>query len=66
MALTGQVIVLNFEQVRSSAYSELHEGAMYIQDEEQVDSYTMAAKSLRWVALSPDQSRDLIEDMLQA
>ncbi|GAB3556902.1 transcriptional regulator with XRE-family HTH domain [Actinopolyspora lacussalsi] len=66
MALTGQFIVLDFEQVRSIAYSELHDGAVYIQDEEQVDSYTMAAESLQRVALGPDQSRDLIEDMLKA
>ncbi|SFT55954.1 hypothetical protein SAMN04487904_103434 [Actinopolyspora lacussalsi subsp. righensis] len=66
MTLTGQFTVLDFEQVRSIVYSELHDGAVYIQDEEQVDSYTMAAESLQRVALGPEQSRDLIEDMLKA
>lgn len=62
-ALTGQFIVLDFENVRSVAYTELHDGAVYIQDPDQVGSYTMAAESLQRVALSPQQSIKLIKHM---
>ncbi len=64
-AYTGQFIVLDFENVRSIGYSELHDGAVYIQDPDQVDSYTMAAESLQRVALGPEQSAALIKAMLE-
>ncbi|MGP4021619.1 helix-turn-helix domain-containing protein [Saccharopolyspora sp. 5N708] len=64
-AHTGQFIVLDFEDVRSIAYSELHDGAVYVQDMDQVDSYNMAIDSLQRVALSPQQSIMLIKRILK-
>ncbi|QIZ38228.1 DUF5753 domain-containing protein [Saccharopolyspora sp. ASAGF58] len=51
-ALTGQFIVLDSDNVRSIAYAELHDGAIYIHDSEQIPSYTMTAESLQRVALT--------------
>lgn len=62
-AMTGQFIVLDFESVRSIAYAELHDGAVYIQDSEQVRSYTLVAENLQRVALGPEQSIKLIRSM---
>jgi len=65
-ALTGQFVVLDFENVRSIGYTELHDGAVYVQDPDQVRSYTMTAENLQRVALGPDQSAALIRSMMQA
>ena len=40
------------------------DGAVYLQDPDQVSSYRMVAGNLRQVALGPDQSIALIESML--
>lgn len=63
-AHTGQFTVLDFETVRSIAYSELHDGAVYVQDPDEVSSYNMAIESLQRVALGPEQSALLIKQML--
>lgn len=63
--VTGQFVVLEFEQVRSIAYSELLDGAMYIQDPDDVATYSMSAESVRDIALSPDESFALIDAMVQ-
>lgn len=60
----GQFIVLDFEQARPIAYSELHDGAVYLQDPEPVRSYKLAAENLRRVALGPEQSVALLRSML--
>ena len=44
---TGSFAILDFEKVRSVAYSELLDGAMYIQDPDDVATYRMAAESVQ-------------------
>jgi len=63
-ALAGPFVLLDFESARSVCYVELNDGAVYLQDSEQVESSRMVAGSLRQVALGPDQSVALIESML--
>jgi transcriptional regulator with XRE-family HTH domain len=63
-ALTGQFVVLGFESVRSIGYVELHDGALYLQDADQVGTYSMVAKDLQRAALTPERSRALIQSML--
>jgi transcriptional regulator with XRE-family HTH domain len=63
-ALTGQFVVLGFETVRSIGYVELHDGAVYLQDAEQVRTYTMVANDLQRAALAPERSIDLIQSMI--
>jgi hypothetical protein len=48
------------------AYSELIDGAMYVQDPDGVRTYSMVADNLRQVALSPADSRALIRDVTGA
>lgn len=64
-ATNGQFVVLDFESVRSIGYVELHDGAVYVQDPEQVRSYTMAAENLQRVALGPEQSVALIQSKIE-
>lgn len=63
-ALTGQFAVLGFETVRSIGYVELHDGAVYLQDADQVRTYKMVASDLQRAALDPDRSRSYIQSML--
>ncbi|GAA2485592.1 helix-turn-helix transcriptional regulator [Streptomyces thermolineatus] len=65
-ALTGQFVVLDFENARSIGYSELHDGAVYAQDPEQVHAYGVTADTLQRVALGPDKSAELIASMAEA
>ncbi|SHE44974.1 helix-turn-helix domain-containing protein [Streptoalloteichus hindustanus] len=65
-AMTGPFVVLDFEHVRSIGYAELHDGAIYIQDPDQVHSCTLVAENLQRVALGPDQSIAFIHSMLNA
>jgi hypothetical protein len=58
--------VLDFENVRSIGYIELHDGAVYVQDPDQVRSYTMTAEILQRVALGPDQSAALIRSIMNS
>jgi hypothetical protein len=63
-ALTGQFVLLGFESVRSIGYVELHDGAVYLQDADQVGTYSMVAQDLQRAALSPERSIALIQSML--
>jgi transcriptional regulator with XRE-family HTH domain len=63
-AMTGKFILLDFEYARSIAYAELHDGAVYIQDQEQVRSYKLSAENLQRVALGPEKSLSLLRSML--
>jgi transcriptional regulator with XRE-family HTH domain len=63
-ALTGQFVVLGFENVRSIGYVELHDGAVYLQDPDQIRTYTMVAENLQRVALGPEQSVAFIQSMI--
>ncbi len=63
-ALTGQFVVLGFETIRSIGYVELHDGAVYLQDADQVRTYTMVANDLQRAALGPEPSLTFIQSML--
>ncbi|MDQ2789870.1 MAG: helix-turn-helix domain-containing protein [Actinomycetota bacterium] len=63
-ALTGQFVVLGFANVRSIGYVELHDGAVYLQDAEEVRSYTMVAEDLQRVALDPNGSISFIQSVV--
>jgi transcriptional regulator with XRE-family HTH domain len=65
-ALTGQFVVLGFESVRSIGYVELHDGALYLQDADQVRTYSMVANDLQRAALSPERSIALIQSMIKS
>ncbi|ASO19918.1 hypothetical protein FHR81_000402 [Actinoalloteichus hoggarensis] len=63
-AATGPFYIFDFGLARSIAYAELLDGAMYIQDFDQVRTYTMAAESAQQVALSPEESVEFIGTMI--
>lgn len=62
----GKFVILDFAQVRPIAYTELLDGAMYVQDPDDVRTYSMVADNLRQVALSPAESRALIRELAGA
>jgi hypothetical protein len=62
---SGGFVVLDFgSAARPVVYVELKDGAVYLQEEMQVDAYTMVVADLQQVAMSPEQSRELIASML--
>ncbi len=63
-AMTGQFIVLGFENVRSIGYVELHDDALYLHDPDQVRTYSMVAENVQRVALGPEQSVALIQSII--
>jgi transcriptional regulator with XRE-family HTH domain len=63
-ALTGQFVVLGFENVRSIGYAELNDGAVYLQDPCQVQTCTMVARDLQRVALCPERSVAFIQSII--
>lgn len=63
-AIAGPFVLLDFESVRSIGYVELEDGAVYLQDPDQVRTYRMVASNLQQVALGPEQSIALLESML--
>jgi transcriptional regulator with XRE-family HTH domain len=65
-ALTGQFVLLGFETVRSIGYVELQDGALYLQDANQVRTYSMVANDLQRAALSPERSIALIQSMIKS
>jgi transcriptional regulator with XRE-family HTH domain len=65
-AMSGRFFMLDFEQARSIVFSELHDGGVYIQDQEQVRSYKLSAENLQRVALGPEKSVALLRSMLTA
>lgn len=54
--LEGQFEVLRFEEAQSIGYIEYIDGAVYVQDQDQVAGYTRTADSLRSLALSQADS----------
>jgi transcriptional regulator with XRE-family HTH domain len=64
-AVTGQFVVMEFDQVRPVVYAELQDGAMYVQHPGEVDTYRGSARSLEEVALPPDESVRLIADLIK-
>ncbi|MDQ3577479.1 MAG: helix-turn-helix domain-containing protein [Actinomycetota bacterium] len=63
-ATTGQFVVLEFDQAQSIAYSEHLDGAVYIQDYDDVLTYKLATENLRSVALAPAKSLALIRSLI--
>ncbi|SDO88684.1 Helix-turn-helix domain-containing protein [Actinopolyspora xinjiangensis] len=63
-ALSGGFTVLNFAQAQSIGYIELQDGAVYIQNQEQVADYTRSGERLLSTALSPDDSVAAIEERI--
>lgn len=56
----GQFVVLDFDRVRPVAYTEVLDGAVYVQDPDGVQTYRMVADNLRQTARSPAESLALI------
>lgn len=65
-AMSGRFFLLEFEQAQPIVFSELHDGGVYIQDQEQVRSYKLSAENLQRVALGPEKSVALLRSMLKA
>ncbi|MBP2340743.1 transcriptional regulator with XRE-family HTH domain [Saccharothrix coeruleofusca] len=63
-ATSGGFFVLDFAQAQSVAYAERLDGAVYVQDQDDVRTYKMAVDNLRSVALSPQQSLVLIRSLV--
>ncbi|MGH3833499.1 MAG: DUF5753 domain-containing protein, partial [Pseudonocardiaceae bacterium] len=55
-SVEGMFTVLHFAQAQSIGYIEYPDGAIYVQDQDQVAAYTRTAESLRSVALPPGES----------
>jgi hypothetical protein len=62
--LNGPFTVLDFAEAQSIAYVELVNGAIYVQDQAQVNGYNRTVGRLREVALSPRASVDVIQSHL--
>lgn len=60
----GPFVLLDFATVRPIGYVELQDGAVYLQDPEQVRTYTMVADNVQRVALGPGPSVALIRSMI--
>jgi transcriptional regulator with XRE-family HTH domain len=65
-AVTGQFAVLDFDNARSIAYTEVQDGAMYVQHPGEVDTYRESSRSLEEVALPPDDSIPFITDLINS
>jgi transcriptional regulator with XRE-family HTH domain len=62
----GGFVALDFgSAARPVVYIELKDGALYLQESDQVEAYTMVTHDLQQVAMSPEQSRDFIQAMLK-
>jgi hypothetical protein len=65
-ALVGPFTVFDFEEAQSVAYIELIDGAVYVQDSDQVAGYIRIVKQLHNLALSPSRTMGLIRSRLKA
>lgn len=64
--LDGEFTLLDFVEARSIGYAEFPDGAVYVQDQDQVSAYNQAAERMCAVALSPADSVAVIRDRLAA
>jgi hypothetical protein len=62
----GPFKLLNFAQAQSIAYVEIVNGAVYVQDQDQVAGYTRIITKLREIALSPTDTVTAIRARLTA
>ncbi|MGH3611282.1 MAG: helix-turn-helix domain-containing protein [Pseudonocardia sp.] len=65
-ALVGPFTALDFTSAQSIAYVELVNGAVYVQDQDQVAVYARIIDRLREVALAPARSVEVIRSYLTA
>lgn len=65
-SLEGAFTVLHFEQAQSIGYVEFPDGAVYVQDQDQVAAYTRTVESLRSAALPQHESVEAIKARLVA
>lgn len=63
-ALSGAFMMLRFADAQSIGYVEIPDGAVYIQDQDQVTAYTRSSERLLSVALSRRQSVQAIKKRL--
>ena len=64
--LEGDFLLLNFDEAQSIGYIEYPTGAIYIQDQDQVATYTLSADRLRAAALTTSDSADVIAARIAA
>jgi hypothetical protein len=64
--LVGPFTVFDFEVAQSITYVELVNGAVYVQDQDQVDGYIRIVKQLHNLALSPSRTMGVIRSRLKA
>jgi hypothetical protein len=64
--LAGDFLLLDFEEAQSIGYIEYPTGAIYVQDQDQVATYTLAADRLCAAALSEADSVSFIERRIAA
>jgi hypothetical protein len=62
--LVSPFTVFGFAKAQSIAYVELVNGAIYVQDQDQVDGYNRTVARLREVALSPEDTVNVIRSRL--
>jgi transcriptional regulator with XRE-family HTH domain len=63
-AMNGGFVALDFgSAARPVVYLEQKDGAMYLQDDLQVEAYRFVASDLAQVAMGPEQSRELITSL---
>nr|MDT0658952.1 helix-turn-helix transcriptional regulator [Micromonospora sp. DSM 115978] len=61
-ASVGQFALLDFDDVRPVAYTELLDDAVYVSDLDRIRTYQWVSNNLRQVALSPEDSRAMIRE----
>jgi transcriptional regulator with XRE-family HTH domain len=59
----GQFVLLDFNEVRSLAYTETIDSALYVQDPDQVHHYELVVDQLKNLALDPHGSLELIAEV---
>lgn len=64
--LDGDFLLLDFEEAQSIGYIEYPTGAIYVQDQDQVETYTLSADRLCAAALSESASADAIAARIAA
>ncbi len=64
VALSGRFTVLNFRDAQSIGYVEIPDGAVYVQDQDQVSGYIRSGERLLSVALSSTNSLEAVERRL--
>jgi DNA-binding XRE family transcriptional regulator len=64
--LDGDFLLLDFDEAQSIGYIEYQNGAVYVQDQDQVGLYTLAADRLCAAALSEADSASFIESRIAA